>query len=134
MRYLGLDFGSKTLGISISDKTNIVANSLELIRYDDIMEVIKRLEIIISNYNITHIVLGYPKNMNNTLNERTEKTLEFKKLVETLNVEVILEDERLTTREATRTLIEGNVSRKKRKNLVDKVASTFILQGYLDRR
>jgi len=134
MRYLGLDFGSKTLGISISDKTNIVANSLELIRYDDIMEVIKKLEIIISNYNITHIVLGYPKNMNNTLNERTEKTLEFKKLVETLNVEVILEDERLTTREATRTLIEGNVSRKKRKNLVDKVASTFILQGYLNRR
>ena len=134
MRFLGLDFGSKTIGVSVSDKTNIIASSLVLLKYDDINKVLNDIEKLINQYKITHIVLGYPKNMNDTLNERTEKTLEFKKKLENLNVEVILQDERLTTREATRTLIEGDISRKKRKNLVDKVASTFILQSYLDRR
>ncbi len=137
MRYLGLDFGSKTIGISISDKTNLIASSYKLIEYknDDYSTTINDLSSIIKLNNITTIVLGLPKNMNNTLGQRAEETIKFKDYIEKeLNIDVILEDERLTTREAQKTLIESNMSRKKRKKNVDKVAASFILQNYLDRQ
>ena len=135
MRYLGLDFGSKTIGISISDKTNIIASSLEVIRYEnDYFKTFERIKELTDNNKIKKIVLGLPKNMNNTLGERAEKTLKFKQDLETfLKIEIVTEDERLTTKEATKTLIEADMSRKKRKKVIDKVAATFILQKYLDK-
>jgi len=136
MRYLGLDFGTKTIGIAISDRTNLISSSYKLIEYknDDYSNAVNELINIVNDNNITCIVLGLPKNMNNTLGNRAEETIKFKEFIQSkLNVEIILEDERLTTREAHKTLIEANMSRKKRKKNVDKVAASFILQNYLDR-
>ncbi|MDD4027730.1 MAG: Holliday junction resolvase RuvX [Bacilli bacterium] len=136
MRYLGLDFGTKTIGIAISDRTNLISSSYKLIEYkdNDYSNAVNELINIVNDNNITCIVLGLPKNMNNTLGNRAEETIKFKEFIQSkLNVEIILEDERLTTREAHKTLIEANMSRKKRKKNVDKVAASFILQNYLDR-
>lgn len=135
MRYIGLDFGTKTIGISMSDRTGIIASSLIVLRYiDDYKPLLKDIEKIVKDNNVEGIVLGLPKNMNNTLGERAIATLEFKdELEKYLNCEIILEDERLTTKEANKTLIEANLSRKKRKGVVDKLAASFILQNYLNR-
>lgn len=136
MRYLGLDFGTKTIGIAISDKTNLISSSYKLIEYkdNDYSNAVNEIINIVNDNNITSIVLGLPKNMNNTLGNRAEETIKFKEYIRSkLNIEIILEDERLTTREANKTLIEANMSRKKRKKNVDKVAASFILQNYLDR-
>jgi putative Holliday junction resolvase len=135
MRYMGLDFGDKTLGISISDRTGTIASSYDTLRYnDDYRLLFEQLKEIINKNNIGNIVLGLPKNMDNSLGERAIKTLEFKEQLEKyLNIEIILEDERLTTREAHKVLIEADLSRKKRKNVVDKLAATFILQNYLNK-
>lgn len=136
MRYLGLDFGTKTIGIAISDRTNLISSSYKLIEYkdNDYSNAVSEIINIVNDNNITCIVLGLPKNMNNTLGNRAEETIKFKEFIQSkLNVEIILEDERLTTREAHKTLIEANMSRKKRKKNVDKVAASFILQNYLDR-
>lgn len=138
MRYLGLDLGSKTLGVSISDLTNTVASSLyTTIRFkeEDYEYAIKELEPIITENKITDIVLGLPKNMNNTLSTRALICLEFKeKLEKTFNINVIMEDERLTSVISNNILIDANMSRKKRKTKVDGMAAILILQSYLDRK
>ncbi len=137
MRYLGLDLGSKTLGVSISDLTNTVASLYTTIRFkeEDYEYAIKELEPIITENKITDIVLGLPKNMNNTLSTRALICLEFKeKLEKTFNINVIMEDERLTSVISNNILIDANMSRKKRKTKVDGMAAILILQSYLDRK
>lgn len=133
MRMLGLDYGSKTLGIAISDLTNTIATSLYTFRYENNDEVINKINELVKEYNINKIVLGYPKNMNNTIGESAIRVEELKNILEAnLNIEIILQDERLTSVTANRVLIDANISRKKRKNIVDKLAATIILQNYLD--
>ena len=137
MRYLGLDLGTKTLGVSISDKLGIIANSLIVLRYDneDYDYLINELKKIIDEYSVNTIVLGYPKNMNNSIGEAAKRSLKFKEILEDkLNILVVLEDERLSSVEANNIMIKHDISRKKRKESVDKVASTKILQRFLDRR
>jgi putative Holliday junction resolvase len=135
MRYLGFDLGSKTLGISLSDSIGIIASSHSVIRYENYDELLSKLKSIIIEFNITEVVLGYPLNMNGTESIRSKETLVFKSLLETkLNLIVHLQDERLSTTEAERILINNNTSRKKRKKVIDKLASTIILQTYLDKR
>ena len=133
MRYLGLDLGTKTLGISISDKTNLIASVYTTLYFkdEDYHSLILPLKEIIQKEEIDTLVLGLPKNMNNTLGERALITLEFKDMLENeLGIEVIMEDERLTSVISNNVLIEANVSRKKRKKKVDGMAAVIILQGY----
>ncbi len=137
MRYLGLDLGSKTLGIAVSDLTGIVASSLTILKYENnnYEKLIEGLKQVIKDREFKAFVLGYPKNMNNTIGVRCEKVLEFKKILETtFNIEVVLEDERLTSIIANNILIAADLSRRKRKQVVDKMAATIILQNYLDRK
>ncbi len=138
MRILGLDFGMKTIGAAISDPFGWTAQGLEIIRRSEennLKKSIERLKAICREYDVEQIVLGYPKNMNNTLGERVEKTEAFKKRIEKeLKLPVILWDERLSTVAAERGLLEADVSRAKRKQVIDKMAAVFILQGYLDLR
>ena len=134
MPYLGLDLGSKTLGVSISDKSNIISSPLEVIRYEKEEELFNRLREIIDEKNITKIILGNPLNMNGTESKRSIISYEFKnKLTSEFNIEVIMQDERLSTVEAENILISNNTRRKKRRKVIDKMASTIILQTYLDR-
>ena len=136
MRYLGLDLGSRTLGISLSDITCTIASAYKTIRFNDsdYDSVLPELKNIINEYKITKIVLGLPKNMNNTVGERGNICLEFKKkLEEYLNIEVVMQDERLSTVEATNYMIKADISRKKRKKSVDSLAANIILQTYLDK-
>jgi len=135
MRYLGLDLGSKSLGISISDKTNKIASLYKTIYFkeDDYDSLIDPLKEIVIKEAITTLVLGYPKNMNNTLGKRAIITLEFKKKLEDNNLNVVLEDERLTSVISNNVLISANVSRKKRKLKTDGMSAQLILQGYLDK-
>lgn len=137
MRYLGLDLGSKTLGVALSDTTNTIASSLKTIFFkeDDYNSLIEPIRELVNEYNISKIVLGLPKNMNNTLGPRAEISYSFKKLLEdNLNIEVILEDERLTTVISNNIMIKADMSRKERKKKVDSIAASLILQSYLDRR
>lgn len=136
MKYLGLDLGSRTLGVAVSDKSGIIASNHKTIRhneeYDKLIIEVKKL---VDELEIEAIVLGFPKNMNNTIGFKGELSLDFKrKLEEVLTIPIYLQDERLSTKSATDMLIQGNVSRKKRKGVVDSVAATIILQTYLDRR
>ena len=135
MTYLGLDLGSKTLGLSISDRTNTIASSLEVIRYNSIDELFTRLDEIVYIRKVDAFVLGNPLNLDGSLSKRSEETLEFKNLLEERypTKEVILQDERLSTVEAQRLLLSNDTRRKKRKKVVDKIAATIILQAYLDR-
>lgn len=134
MTYLGLDLGTKTLGISKSN--GVIASNYKTLRHDnDYDYLIMELDGIIIELGVDVIVLGYPKNMNNTLSDMTRIVLEFKeKLENKFNIPVILEDERLTSKISNDMLIEGNVRREKRKGVVDGVASVVILQSYLDRK
>ena len=136
MRILGLDFGEKTIGVSISDPFGWTAQGLEVIKRNqetDIKKNLERLKNIITTYNVEKIVLGYPKNMNNTIGERAQKTIAFKKKLESsFNIPVILWDERLSTLGASHSLLEASISRKKRENVIDKMAAVFILQGFLN--
>lgn len=133
MRILGLDYGTKTLGIAVSDLTNTIATSLYTIRYENMDEIFNKISSLITDYDINKIVVGYPKNMNNSLGESANRAIELKKMLEEkFNVEVCLQDERLTSVTANRVLIDANISRKKRKTVVDKLAATIILQNYLD--
>lgn len=138
MRTLGLDFGNKTCGVAVSDPLYITAQGLEIIRRDKpthLRQTLQRIEEIIEDYEIDEIILGYPKNMNDTEGERVERTLEFKeKLERRTGLPVILWDERLTTVAADRLMMEAGVRREHRKDYVDQIAATFILQGYLDRK
>lgn len=136
MRCLGLDLGSKTLGISISDRTNTIASVYTTLYFkdEDYHSLILPLKEIIEKEEIDTLVLGLPKNMNNSLGERAVITLEFRDMLEKqFNIPVIMEDERLTSVISNNVLIEANVSRKKRKKKVDGMAAVIILQGYLDR-
>ncbi len=134
MRYLGLDLGTKTLGVAISDKTNTISTSLETIFYNNYDELIIKLEEIISNYQISTLVLGFPKNMNNTVGKRAEETLKFYDILEKkLKIKVILVDERLSTKEAENLMISADVTRKKRKKKIDALAASIILDTYLRR-
>jgi len=124
---MGLDFGSKTVGVAVCDPLGITAQTVETITRKDenkLRQTLARIEALIGQYEIERIVLGYPKNMNNTLGERAVKTEEFKS--------VVLWDERLTTVAASRVLIESGVRREHRKESVDQIAAAMILQGYLD--
>lgn len=136
MKYIGLDLGSRTLGIATSDVTGLIASSYKTIRhneeYDMLLNEVKK---IVEEVNAEAIVLGMPKNMNNTIGPKGELSLEFKeKLEKMLTIPIYLQDERLTTKSATDMLIMGNVSRKNRKKVVDSVAATIILQTFLDKR
>ena len=136
MKYLGLDLGSRTLGIAIIDGTGTIATSYKTIRHnEEYDELLDEVEKIVNNENISKIVLGYPKNMDNTIGEKAKLSEKFKnKLEDRLNIEVILQDERLTTMEAQKVLIDFDTSRSKRKKVVDSVAATIILQTYLDKK
>ena len=135
MTYLGLDLGSKTCGIAISDRTGLIATSLEVIRYNDYDDLINKLNNIVISRNVDAFVLGNPKNLDGSLSKRSGITLEFRDLLlKKFNMEVIMQDERLSTVEAERMLISNNTKRKNRKKVIDKIAATIILQSYLDRR
>ena len=132
MRYLGLDLGTKTLGLAISN--GMIAASLKTIHFNDLKEAIDKLEKVIIEEKIDLLVLGLPKNMNNTIGPRAEATIEFKEMLEKLNYQVVLQDERLSTVSAHNYMIEADLSRKKRKEKVDSLAATIILQAYLDKK
>ncbi len=136
MRYLGFDLGTRTLGISISDVTHTIASTYKTIRFDerDYDAIIPEIKDIVKEFKVSKIVLGLPKNMNNSLGDRCEETFIFKeKLEKNLNIEVVMQDERLTTVEATNYMVEADISRKKRKNKIDSLAANIILQTYLDK-
>ena len=133
MIYLGLDLGSKTLGLAISDRTSTIATSLEVLRYNDYDELLDKLSKIVESRKVDSFVLGNPLNLDGSISKRSEITFEFKKLLEEkFGKEVIMQDERLSTVEAERMLISNDEKRKNRKKVIDKVAATIILQGYLD--
>ena len=138
MRILGLDYGSKTVGVAISDPLGFTAQGVETIwrkQENKLRQTLARIEAITEEYQVTEIVLGYPKNMNNTVGERAEKSLEFKEMLERrTGLPVIMWDERLTTMAADRTLEETGVHKENRKEFLDQVAAVFILQGFLDLR
>ena len=133
---MGLDYGSKTVGVAMSDPLGITAQAVETIwRKDEnkLRKTCARIEELINEYEVERIVLGLPKHMNNDLGERAQKALAFGEMVKRrTGLEVVMWDERLTTVEAERTLIENNVRRENRKQYIDKIAAVFILQGYLD--
>lgn len=136
MRIMGLDYGSKTVGVAISDPLGLTAQGIEIIRRkseDKLRQTLARIEELIGAYQVEAIVLGFPKNMNNTIGDRAEKSLEFKRMLERrTGLIVFMWDERLTTVEANRTLMEAGVRRENRYKYVDELAAVFILQGYLD--
>ncbi len=136
MRYLGLDLGTRTLGVSVSDATLTIASTVTTIRFpeSEYRVLLEPLRNLIQEYQIGKIVLGLPKNMNNSIGDRAQTTLEFRDLIqEQLKIEVVMQDERLSTVEATNYLLEADISRKKRKKHVDAVAANIILQTYLDK-
>ena len=136
MRIMGLDYGSKTVGVAISDPLGYTAQGIEIIRREKetkLRQTLARIEALIKEDEVDSIVLGFPKNMNNTIGDRAEKSLEFKEMLEKrTGLSVVMWDERLTTVEANRTLMEGKVRREDRSKYVDMLAAVYILQGYLD--
>ncbi len=138
MRIMGLDFGSKTVGVAVSDPLFITAQGVEIVRReheDKLRRTLARIEELIAQYEVELIVLGLPKNMNNTEGERVEKTLSFCDMLKRrTGLEVVLWDERLTTVAADRAMMEAGIRRENRHEHVDRIAAQLILQGYLDRR
>ena len=136
MRYLGLDLGSRTLGVAVSDKTGLIASKVDTIHHNEEYDrLIIDVEKLVTDLEVEAIVLGFPKNMNNTIGPKGELSLKFKdELEKRLNIPVYLQDERLSTKSAIDMLIQGDVSRKDRKKVVDSVAATIILQSFLDGR
>lgn len=136
MKIMGLDYGSKTVGVAISDALGITAQGIEIVRRtseNKLRQTLARIETLIEENEVGKLVLGFPKNMNNTIGDRAEKSLAFKEMLERrTGLEVVMWDERLTTVEANRTLMESNVRREDRKKYVDQLAAVYILQGYLD--
>mgnify|MGYP000212931930 FL=1 len=136
MRIMGLDYGSKTIGVAISDPLGLTAQGVEIIRREEenkLRKSLRRIEELVKQYEEEELVLGFPKNMNNTIGERAEKSLQLKETLERrLGLPVVMWDERLTTVEANRTLMESGVRRENRGKYVDMIAAVFILQGYLD--
>ena len=136
MRIMGLDYGSKTVGVAVSDALGLTAQGIEIVRRkseNKLRQTLARIEEIAKEYGVEKIVLGFPKHMNNDIGERAEKSLEFKEMLERRTVlPVVMWDERLTTVEADRTMMETGIRRENRKEYVDMIAAVFILQGYLD--
>jgi len=134
VRVLGLDVGEKRIGIAISDPLGWTAQSLKTLERRNIKSDIEEIIKIIEQHKVEKLVVGLPKNMNGTIGESGQKVMNFcNKLLEKINIEIIYEDERLTTMAAEKILIDADISRKKRKGIVDALAATFILQTYLDR-
>ncbi|KOO52266.1 Holliday junction resolvase RuvX [Viridibacillus arvi] len=137
MRIMGLDVGSKTVGVAISDALGWTAQGIETVKIDEENEEfgIDRIRELVQSYGVTEFVVGFPKNMNNTVGPRGEASQRYKELLEeTFSLKVTLWDERLTTMAAERLLIEADVRRKDRKKVIDKMAAAMILQGFLDRK
>lgn len=136
MRIMGLDYGTKTVGVAVSDPLGITAQAIETITRKEenkLRKTCARIEALIAEYGVERIVLGFPKHMNNDIGERAEKALEFRDmLARRTGLEVVMWDERLTTVSAERTLMESGVRRENRKKHIDQIAAVFILQGYLD--
>ncbi len=136
MRVIGLDYGSKTVGVAVSDALGITAQAVETINRKEenkLRKTCARIEELATEYEAERIVVGFPKHMNNDIGERAEKAMEFGEMLKRrTGLEVVMWDERLTTVEAERTLIENKVRREDRKKYIDKIAAGFILQGYLD--
>ena len=136
MRIMGLDYGSKTVGVAVSDPLGLTAQGIEIVRRkseNKLRQTLARIEEIAKEYGVEKIVLGFPKHMNNDIGERAEKSLEFKEMLERrTGLPVVMWDERLTTVEADRTMMETGIRRENRKEYVDMIAAVFILQGYLD--
>ncbi len=136
MRIMGLDYGSRTVGVAVSDALGITAQGVETITREEenkLRKTLRRIEELAVQYEVDRIVLGLPKNMNNSMGERVERCQEFKEMIERrTSLPVIFWDERLTTVAAERILIESGVRRENRKEVIDKVAAVLILQGYLD--
>lgn len=136
MRILGLDYGTKTVGVAVSDELLLTAQGVEIIRRKSpskLRQTLARIEELVEEYDVDRIVLGYPKNMNNTEGERCEQTNAFREdLMRRTGKEVILWDERLTTVSADKSMMEMGIRRENRKEFVDEIAAIFILQGYLD--
>ena len=136
MRIMGLDYGSVTVGVAISDSMLLTAQPVEVIKRkseNKLRQTLARIQVLAEENDVGRIVLGYPKNMNNSEGERCEKTLEFKAMLERrTGLEVVLWDERLTTVAADRSMMETGIRRENRKDYVDEIAAVFILQGYLD--
>jgi putative Holliday junction resolvase len=135
-RIMGLDFGGKTVGVAVSDPLKMTAQGIEIIRRkseNKLRRTLARIEELIKAYNVTEIVLGFPKNMNATVGERGEKSLQFQEMLERrTGLDVVMWDERLTTVAANRAMAEAKIPEKDRKGYVDEIAAIFILQGYLD--
>ncbi|GGA69095.1 Holliday junction resolvase RuvX [Ornithinibacillus halotolerans] len=137
MKIMGLDVGSKTIGVAVSDELGWTAQGITTINWDenDIESADSQLTEILNEHNIVKVVVGLPKNMNGTIGERGEACMKFAEHIEErFNLETVLWDERLTTMAAERVLLEADVSRKKRKKVIDKMAAMMILQGYLDQK
>lgn len=133
MRIMGLDIGSRTIGVAISDELGITAQGLKTIKRRSMEEDLKEISLMIAQFNINKIVVGLPINMNGTIGAQAEAVFQWiKDAKEKIDIPMVSWDERLSTVEATRTLLEADLSRKKRKGVIDKVAAVLILQGYLD--
>lgn len=136
MRILGLDYGTKTVGVAISDPLGYTAQGIEIIRRESeakIRKTLQRIEELIKEYEVESIVLGYPKNMNGTDGERAQKSLEFKETLERrTGIPVVMWDERLTTVSADKVMMESGIRRENRKEFVDEIAAMFILENYLE--
>lgn len=131
-----MDYGSKTVGVAVSDSLGLIAQPLETVTRKEenkLRQTLARIEELAKEYQAERLVLGLPKNMNNTIGDRAEKSLEFQEMLQRrTGLQVVMWDERLTTVEANRTLMDSGVRRENRKEVIDKVAAAFILQGYLD--
>ena len=137
MRYLGFDLGTRTLGISISDETKTIATGLTTLRFEDSCyeSILEEIKNIVNDYKVEKIVLGLPKNMNNTIGERAETTLKFKETLEDyLNIPVVMQDERLTTVAAHKTMNFLNINKHKKRNIVDTISAVYILETYLEKQ
>jgi len=132
-RIMGLDVGNKTIGVAVSDLMQLTAQGITTVRRKGIKKDLEELDKIIKEKEVTEIVVGLPKNMNGTLGPQSEKVVKFTEKLKTItDLEIKFWDERLTTVAAERSLIEGDMSRQKRKKVIDMIAAVLILQGYLD--
>lgn len=134
-RIMALDVGDKTIGVAVSDPLGLTAQGIKTIKRKGIKNDIRELIELINEYNIELLVVGLPKNMNNTIGPQGEKVLKFTdKLKELIDIEIVLQDERLTTVSAEKMLINSNVRREKRKKVIDMIAATYILRTYLEKQ
>ena len=134
MRYLGIDLGTKTTGVSISDRTGLIASAYKNLPFSTNNQLVSDIKEIITKETIDHVVIGFPKNMNNTIGPRAESVLVLKELLEkSIDIKVSLQDERLSSKEGNNLLIQNNTRRDKRKQVIDRMAASIFLQTFLDK-